>query len=1320
MKNLIEVVFLALGLVLFSPIAILGQNPNTDPNWDWHAGDDSLNHPFPATQYRMYVETNGSTVPLFRNAPWGQPNITDAQLDHLKEDGWVLVCRDFGTPTRPIFALNQAGTAYFILYNKYRSILRVFTFIKSGTISSLVSAGGMEAKFVSDKKTFSLTHFNPVAFATDKLDSVKDNSSTSLTPLLNNERWIWADYPIAYDPTIVSTSEITAPRVLFTIKGTTESQLVIRGSTTGVNGQPEDVRTFLSGSTTGSVLIGRTLPINQNTFNFSNLATSVGATSEKWAKFGQTVGKIAKRIIPQDGDLANFANALKSILQSVPLIEHLPILKEIWSLVDFFIGGGKKNSPELMAPTFTAHKLDLNGTIKTEFVIDNPASLVIPASKSNALIEPVLGSFVPIVYNKHLGIFNLTQSPVIKYKTYTQQIPYSLNVLKTYLDLQVQNFQYAVNPDADLVLESIEASIVSTPALAPEDEYLFSEWIGGNLLNLGSGHRKVRLENAMDNEYEIGTLPVRENAFQGETLQIPANSDLYKVFVKVKVVLRRKDNPALQPVVFVAKYKPVFIQDGTGRYPVPPVPPPAPSLKVVNVTKQYEFNGSLSMSPIFEYGLNPVALSVPLEENFSGRLYRFVKWSDGSRSNSRFISDPGVTSLTAEYKAKLLSSIPDASAQGAQRRVVHDEIANRTYAVYESNGKIWITCLVNGSSLSAEYLVDEGKNPSIDVRGGNIAIAYLSGGTVRTKFLFFLNGTFLERDLGITQPSHIAIQNSKPVISLFTGSMGIILYDAIVNNEKCVLYHLGIENSSNWSWSGGTLLANSITSSNLCSFPSVIRLSSDKACVIWQKYISVSADQASLEYTEITSLGSQSTTTVVSYFGGYQSFGIMNQRNPTIAVEPNGTKHIAWEATDINTFRNVVVYASIPSNNTPPTVLTKFDLGNYGAIEPTINWANNSVSLMFKGYGINFTSKPTNTIGSWSALQYFSGNAPNIVASGSKRYAYTTGSASPYQIQFGEISTGGGGSAQERTLSGGNSGTISPVATTLGGTPTPTPSFQLAERITARLSSEDASAFLELTLADIALNGRSRAGLTFHHLGASLLEDGTTLTPQTVFKTLKSRSFTIADSVTQVSAVVKVRSETLYGLTSNANPQLAVELFNAETNQSLALSQTVLVSNADTAKDFHFTMALLSSSRGTVAELRVKVLGFAPQSSHQPSALNTITLLDGEDGAAILNRVGGGASESVGSVPTKVALNQNYPNPFNPTTMIRYELTEASPVKLQVFDMLGRVVATVVNERRDAGIYEVPFNASGLSSGTYFYRLQAGTFIETKKMMLIK
>ncbi len=83
-------------------------------------------------------------------------------------------------------------------------------------------------------------------------------------------------------------------------------------------------------------------------------------------------------------------------------------------------------------------------------------------------------------------------------------------------------------------------------------------------------------------------------------------------------------------------------------------------------------------------------------------------------------------------------------------------------------------------------------------------------------------------------------------------------------------------------------------------------------------------------------------------------------------------------------------------------------------------------------------------------------------------------------------------------------------------------------------------------------------------------------------------------------------------------------------------------------------------------------------------------------------------------------LEQNYPNPFNPSTRIIYQVAAPSEVKVEVFDMLGRKVATLVNERKEAGEYSVNFNAQGLSSGVYFYRLQTEKFVQTKKMMLVK
>jgi hypothetical protein len=89
-------------------------------------------------------------------------------------------------------------------------------------------------------------------------------------------------------------------------------------------------------------------------------------------------------------------------------------------------------------------------------------------------------------------------------------------------------------------------------------------------------------------------------------------------------------------------------------------------------------------------------------------------------------------------------------------------------------------------------------------------------------------------------------------------------------------------------------------------------------------------------------------------------------------------------------------------------------------------------------------------------------------------------------------------------------------------------------------------------------------------------------------------------------------------------------------------------------------------------------------------------------------------------VPNKYSLMQNYPNPFNPTTNIKYQIAGNSFVSLIVIDALGREVATLVNENQSAGTYEATFNASQYSSGVYYYKLTAGGFTETKKMLIVK
>jgi len=94
--------------------------------------------------------------------------------------------------------------------------------------------------------------------------------------------------------------------------------------------------------------------------------------------------------------------------------------------------------------------------------------------------------------------------------------------------------------------------------------------------------------------------------------------------------------------------------------------------------------------------------------------------------------------------------------------------------------------------------------------------------------------------------------------------------------------------------------------------------------------------------------------------------------------------------------------------------------------------------------------------------------------------------------------------------------------------------------------------------------------------------------------------------------------------------------------------------------------------------------------------------------------------EIEGTNPLMFSLDQNYPNPFNPSTKIKYSVPQLSQVQIKVFDVLGNDIETLVNEDKPIGTYELNWNAANLPSGVYFYQLQAGNFVETKKMLLLK
>lgn len=97
-----------------------------------------------------------------------------------------------------------------------------------------------------------------------------------------------------------------------------------------------------------------------------------------------------------------------------------------------------------------------------------------------------------------------------------------------------------------------------------------------------------------------------------------------------------------------------------------------------------------------------------------------------------------------------------------------------------------------------------------------------------------------------------------------------------------------------------------------------------------------------------------------------------------------------------------------------------------------------------------------------------------------------------------------------------------------------------------------------------------------------------------------------------------------------------------------------------------------------------------------------------------------GINDPTSEIPSSYSLMQNYPNPFNPTTSITFAMPVAGNVELKVYDLLGKEVASLVSGNFIAGTHVVPFDASALASGVYIYKITAGSFIDSKKMVLIK
>ncbi len=145
---------------------------------------------------------------------------------------------------------------------------------------------------------------------------------------------------------------------------------------------------------------------------------------------------------------------------------------------------------------------------------------------------------------------------------------------------------------------------------------------------------------------------------------------------------------------------------------------------------------------------------------------------------------------------------------------------------------------------------------------------------------------------------------------------------------------------------------------------------------------------------------------------------------------------------------------------------------------------------------------------------------------------------------------------------------------------------------------------------------------------------------------------------------------------------------------------------------------ILDKTIGGARYVNGRVIHEAPDGGY--IVLGDISINEDNDTDLLLMKLRHDTSTSVEQLPESLSLSQNYPNPFNPVTNIAYSVPTRSFVVLRVFDLLGREIAMLANGPRQPGRHTVSFGGSGLSSGIYFYRLHAGSFFETKKMILMR
>lgn len=532
------------------------EDPNLNPNWDWELGDVIRGG---VPRYYIFLQNKPNAVEEYEAVlPWRQQGSWTGLEDRKKEDGWILLARDFGSPERRLISTNP----YFALYNPYRSIIRVFILLLNVPTSFTYSTIELKKQH---QGSGILAHLAPVSYATDRKSYMENNATSVAIPsLVESNYWVYGDFPLAYDNTMkMAEYTETPPSMIFDVSGTIMTNITLETDGFSAQGDKKFIQDFMVKNNFGSPgfsLQNGNMPVIDIPFYLDNV--NIKATAPNWnsvnnfmsnLKIDLNLGSVSD-YNPLKDLFDGFSATLSALSASSPIsIAGL----DLGGVFKFFVGGGMKPANiERTPPTFISSHYSAKGTMTTTNRFAS-VTIPIPASRVNYK-DQHNGGEVGIINNNPVGIITLIKTPLVYGKVFSVGPLGSVGLFDPTDGILIEyelaeQPQIAVNNSSGLELKKCEISITSKLEWK-DDMREEAEWVIAR--TTATNQRHLMVFESPINEYSgnIESLPVPIQHSKGRTLQVAPTYSGHDLKLKLKATLQRKDDPNAQPVVFIASY----------------------------------------------------------------------------------------------------------------------------------------------------------------------------------------------------------------------------------------------------------------------------------------------------------------------------------------------------------------------------------------------------------------------------------------------------------------------------------------------------------------------------------------------------------------------------------------------------------------------------------------------------------------------------------------------------------------------------------------------------------------------------------------------